>query len=868
MTDRELTTLLDDLIALDRENEWVEFKLNNKERKRIGIYISALSNSACLHGQDFGYLVYGVTDDPHIVEGTNFRFKGEKEGNQPLELWLNQRLQPKIDYRVYEFQYNGLNIVLFKIPATYNRPVKFDHFAHIRVDSATPYLDDYPDRERKIWNAIESQDYSIPPPFQLSKIFGRESDLEQIKMHLLTIDDSTPTSPFTIVYGLPGVGKTALAAHLAKEDDLKLAFPNGFLWASLGKTPNLLEILTKWEYGLGFTRQELSCQPKEVTSNLAKLLKDKKMLLVIDDVWNPEDVAYFRFGGKKCAMLVTTRLYDVAHSLASKSNDVYKLECLTLESSLALLKNMAPTVVEQSPQECLELVKRLGCLPLALKVSGSWLNEEAYMGSVGLTISAILEQLHDLLKRPVPIELSDLANETTPIVAVLLKKSIDRLNPETLKYFAFLGDNAVAEPATFSLEALSTLWEVTDPTPIVRKLIQRNLIEPADKRFQIHPIQAMLAKTVFETNQVISDEERYKKQLLWAAYYVVFLSSIAQRYMQNSKVVTLTMLAELDAEWSNIQESRNWSVRHMSTDSIAAAVCSEYANSGSPFLRFRQNLNQQVLWLQDALHATQYLNDREKEAIHWGNMGIAYKNMGELRDALKCYEKQQVIYDELGNNEQKAITLSNIGVAYKSLGKCKDAVEVYQQALEIFQRLGDTKSEATILLNMGIAYYRQNQIRIAISFYNQALVIAREIDDKHSEAKILMNLGNAYDSSNRSLLALECHKAALSIVRQFGDIRGEALVLTNMGDVYYSLSDYAQCIQLKGEALSLFIDSGDLFNQGVSLWGISKALKETGEIEEAVIKAQSAVDIFKQINNEMMFETVQHYLRDLSSIIT
>ncbi|MEX4039512.1 ATP-binding protein [Haemophilus influenzae] len=53
----QLQHLADELIKLPKENEWVEFKTNNKDPKMIGEDISALSNSAALLGKVSAYMV-------------------------------------------------------------------------------------------------------------------------------------------------------------------------------------------------------------------------------------------------------------------------------------------------------------------------------------------------------------------------------------------------------------------------------------------------------------------------------------------------------------------------------------------------------------------------------------------------------------------------------------------------------------------------------------------------------------------------------------------------------------------------------------------------------------------------------------------
>ena len=58
----QLQNLVRQLIALPKETEWVEFKHNNADPGEIGEYISALSNSATLHGKQCAYVLWGVDD--------------------------------------------------------------------------------------------------------------------------------------------------------------------------------------------------------------------------------------------------------------------------------------------------------------------------------------------------------------------------------------------------------------------------------------------------------------------------------------------------------------------------------------------------------------------------------------------------------------------------------------------------------------------------------------------------------------------------------------------------------------------------------------------------------------------------------------
>ncbi len=152
MTEDELKILLEKLIKQSRESEWVEFKLNYHSAEEIGQMLSGLSNGACLEGQPFGYLVFGVKSDNNTIEGTNFKPRSFKYKNEDIEHWLLQRLNPRIDFRIFEFNYKNKHIILIEVPAATNQPVKFLHTAYIRIGSITRKLNDFPEKEKKIWS--------------------------------------------------------------------------------------------------------------------------------------------------------------------------------------------------------------------------------------------------------------------------------------------------------------------------------------------------------------------------------------------------------------------------------------------------------------------------------------------------------------------------------------------------------------------------------------------------------------------------------------------------------------------------------------------------------------------------------------------
>lgn len=150
-----LTDLIRDLCALPNETEWVEFKTNNCHPDEIGKYVSALSNSAVLADQQFGYLVWGVENVTHEIVGTSFDPRKERIGVEELENWLLHLLTPEVSLRFDERTIGGRRVVLLRVGRAFNQPVRFKGQEFIRVGSYRKKLADHSAKERALWQAFE-----------------------------------------------------------------------------------------------------------------------------------------------------------------------------------------------------------------------------------------------------------------------------------------------------------------------------------------------------------------------------------------------------------------------------------------------------------------------------------------------------------------------------------------------------------------------------------------------------------------------------------------------------------------------------------------------------------------------------------------
>jgi transcriptional regulator with XRE-family HTH domain len=339
------------------------------------------------------------------------------------------------------------------------------------------------------------------PPLP-AMLIGRAAALSELKGRLGV---GRPTNAglvmqvVTAVHGWPGVGKTSIALALAHDPEITDRYPDGVLWVFLGQTPDLLSEICGWGLALGVPSVRQAQTLRQASSQVAALLRKRKMLLLIDDVWRTEDAIPFLIGGRNCATLVTTRLKFVADRLAPRPGNVYKLDVLTDQAAIALLTELAPTVCRNHPNDCLALVRELEGLPLALQVAGRLLNAEEQRGlAVGDLLRELRQGVDRLLTEPAPSDMIDIMQQTTPTVAVLLQKSTSVLDPVTRERFIMLAPFA-PKPATFQLDDLAAMWETSDSITTVRQLVDRGLLESlGESRFQIHAILVAHARSLCE----------------------------------------------------------------------------------------------------------------------------------------------------------------------------------------------------------------------------------------------------------------------------------------------------------------------------------------------------------------------------------
>ncbi|KAL6338324.1 hypothetical protein AAG906_018671 [Vitis piasezkii] len=208
-----------------------------------------------------------------------------------------------------------------------------------------------------------------------SRIHGRDADKEKI-IELMLSDEATQLNKVFVIsiVGMGGVGKTTLAQIIYNDGRVENRFDMR-VWVCVsddfdvaGITKAILESITKSR--CEFKTLEL------LQEKLKNEMKEKKIFLVLDDVWNEKSPRWdllqapFSVAARGSVVLVTTRNETVASIMQTMPS--YQLGQLTDEQCWLLLSQQAFKNLNSNACQNLEsigwkIAKKCKGLPLAVK---------------------------------------------------------------------------------------------------------------------------------------------------------------------------------------------------------------------------------------------------------------------------------------------------------------------------------------------------------------------------------------------------------------------------------------------------------------------------------------------------------------------
>jgi DNA-binding SARP family transcriptional activator len=342
---------------------------------------------------------------------------------------------------------------------------------------------------RELQRAILSSDpsaHSVRPaqlPSDTAGFVGRVEHLARLDDLVRDDPGRSPSPVVSVVSGAAGTGKTALAVHWAH--GVRDRFPDGQLYLNLrgyaSETPvRPLEALGRVLAALGVAAEQIPSDVEEASALYRSLLADRRVLVLLDNARDPEQVRPLLPGGAGCLTLVTSR--DRLGGLVARDGASGLVVGVLddREARAVLTRLLGPARVDAEPEATAEVVRLCGNLPLALRIAAARLSERPDAPVAELAGLLAGDRLGGL----------DVYGDTDPGVAVRAAFDLSyRGQPaDARRLFRLLGLAPGADVTAATAGALAGQDAVTTLRTLDR-LASANLIaESAPGRYAVHDL--------------------------------------------------------------------------------------------------------------------------------------------------------------------------------------------------------------------------------------------------------------------------------------------------------------------------------------------------------------------------------------------
>jgi tetratricopeptide (TPR) repeat protein/transcriptional regulator with XRE-family HTH domain len=582
------------------------------------------------------------------------------------------------------------------------------------------------------------QDPAIPLlALPLQMLVGRDREIKDLKELLCGIGAAKRLA----IEGLPGVGKTTLVAELALSPEVRTAFPDGVLWAGLGPQPNRQDHLLHWCSLLGITgaRQDAQQEHEMLTQALRQALWQRKMLLVLDDVWHIEDALACMVGGPDCIYLLTTRIPEVAVSFAREK---MHLDELTQEESIRLLTQIVPMADEMEPDLLASLAQEVGGLPLALTLIGNYLLLQARHRQHRRVRTALLqlqraearlrlEQPQAGFKRDprlpegVPLSLQAMID--------LSGASLREAEKQALTTLSILP----AKPASFSREMARTVTGA--PTEVLDRLVAVGLLEyRGTNRYSLHQTIAAYARA-------LPGEEHGPEHRLIT--YVV-------RYVEQHRAEYGALELELPLILTALELASGLGCQ---TEFVQCVSAIFYAMRARGFF----SLVERLLW---QVYEIEKRRDGDQHLMLWYQLGSILRERGAYEQAETVLEEGIALARQQGDPSSLAFLLARSATVAMDCYAYTVAEARYEEALILARQQHDAVCISLILNNVAWMLAIRGDFAQAEDGLQEAVTLARQAGKSSGIAQA--NLGWIMGRQGKFAEARALLQEALSLARE------------------------------------------------------------------------------------------------------
>jgi tetratricopeptide (TPR) repeat protein len=699
---------------------------------------------------------------------------------------------------------------------------------------------------------------TLPP--ETAQFVGRGQELAQLP------GPPGPGPQVVVIEGMPGVGKTALAVHAARQ--LSDEYPDGRLYLNLHShdsgSPSLdaAEALRRLLRMLAVPAPQIPDLLGDRVAMWRAQLSRRQAVVILDDVAQHDQIRPLLPVAGQSLILVTTR----RRLLGLGNARTLTLDVLSLGDAIALFRRDASDDRAGDTDQVTTVVDLCGRLPLAVQLTAARAAHDP-----ALRLGDLIDELSQS-----PTRLGGKV-AASPEVVSAFDLSYGALEPDHQRFFRRLGVSPCASFAPPAAAALSGATLAEAEKALTTLLDHHLLARAPDDRYRFHD----LIRGYAAVRAARDDSEAAQRQAVGRLLdYYLDATAQAQEALGSREDAT----AWLEAERRNILQAArhagqfDWQrkcadLTHLLAEFLEVKACWDDAISAhslalkaardlaDPARIALASLDLSAVYQQLGRHDAsrppaeeaagiyRSLSDRGGEARAVDRIGMAHQRVARSREALAYFHEAQTLYEEAGDRLGVAGALGHAGIACWHLGRGSEALDHLKKAVELYRAAGDRRGEAKALNNLGRVHLYCGYHRDALEAYGQSLQIFKEIGGKQNQAILHHNIGSVYHYKGSYEEGLAHCRQALAIYREIGDVPDEADVLNDIGAIYQSAACYEEALVHHEKAQQIAEETGNLAQQLVALRRIADIHRGSGRYEQGAEHYRVALSLVRELGD-------------------
>ncbi|MFD5480881.1 NB-ARC domain-containing protein [Streptomyces hawaiiensis] len=628
----------------------------------------------------------------------------------------------------------------------------------------------------------------------------------------------------TVVGGLPGVGKSAMARKWASMS--RQLFPDGQLYvdfaalrdqAVIGGTvgADVSEALAMVLRSLKVSDAGMPASLAERTNLFRSRSADQRLLLVLDDVSQPAQVRPLIPKGPGSAVLVTS--HGKLGELVLDGAQLISLEPLDAEGGLALLADRCGEDAVAAERAAAErLVELCGGLPVALQIAAARLITDD-----GLTMTSLSEELEDEAGRLAALALPGFQG-TLPgeeySVSALLGSSYRLLPPDAARLYRLLG---WLPTGAFDAGVAAVAADLDTPSAkrLLRTLMTASFVDAGrDGRYRMHDLVRLHARERAAQEEPPAEEKAMTRRV--ATHYLV-LAAFADRALRKERlrIADLSPLLRT-ADNPFAAESGPSPLEWLDAERHAILAVLRAAS--------RHRLHSLVWPLAEAFTAL-FLRHRYLEA--WKEsleLGVASatalaesaETANEIAEAAQAEARLRSLLSrplmDLGETDRAGSELRTAAAraevtdhlalrasVQEFLGRYLDrvdpaqAVPAYRRSYELNKEAGQGRGAAIAAYFLGCALDARGEYAEALETLRMAHhdLLAREEPDPRMAARAMAAIGAVHDHLGATAEAVRALREAVRVLEEEKATHYEAEVLVTLVDIAERTGSYQDSVR-------------------------------------------------------------------------